>query len=255
MRKPIVAGNWKMNGSRASIVSLLQDLKTELSGAVADSLVDVVVCPPALYIEQVQAVLEGGAVRLGAQNCSEHEQGAYTGEISPQMLADFGVEYVIVGHSERRALYGETSEQVAKKVEQAQRAGLLPVLCVGETQAERESGATFEVIQSQLEPVVGLVGIDGLENVVIAYEPVWAIGTGLTASPQQAQEVHQQIRSWLAVKSESIASSVRIIYGGSVKADNAKELMSCVDIDGGLIGGASLVAADFAAICSAASGL
>lgn len=253
MRKPIVAGNWKMNGSKASIASLLQDLQAELSGA--DALVDVVVCPPALYIEQVKALLQGGSVGVGAQNCSEHEQGAFTGEISPQMLIDFGVKYVIVGHSERRALYGETSEQVAKKVEQAQSAGLLPIVCVGETQAERESGATFEVIQSQLEPVVGLVGIEALENAVIAYEPVWAIGTGLTASPQQAQEVHQQIRGWLAIKSESIASSMRIIYGGSVKADNAKELMSCVDIDGGLIGGASLVASDFAAICKAASGL
>lgn len=254
MRKSFVAGNWKMHGSNAMIESLLSDLqvnKDALKG------VEVAVCPPFIYLEAVKAKLLGNSlgssIKVGAQNvASVSGQGAYTGEISVDMLKDIGCEYVIVGHSERRSLYGETDEIVAEKVEAVINAGLTPLLCVGETLEEREKNVTEEVVARQLVVVVDKVGVRAFENIVVAYEPVWAIGTGKTATPEQAQNVHAFIRGLIAQKDTVVASNLIIQYGGSVKPDNAAILFSQPDIDGGLIGGASLVADDFLAICKAA---
>lgn len=250
MRKAFVAGNWKMHGSKASILTLVSELNAKV-GEVGS--VDVAVCPPAIYIDFVTRSLSADKIAVGAQNMAEEPvQGAYTGEHSVAMLKDFGCGYVILGHSERRALFGETDAQVARKVAVALQNGVAPILCVGETLDQRESGVMEAVIATQLDAVIAEVGIAAFERIVIAYEPVWAIGTGKTASPAQAQEVHAFIRNKLAKLDADVAQKVIIQYGGSVKPDNAAELFSQPDIDGGLIGGASLNADDFIAICKAA---
>lgn len=248
MRRPFVAGNWKMNGSSASNKALLDGLKQGLSVIKAT---EVAVCPPFVYLREVGEQLKGTGVALGAQNLSEQTAGAFTGEISGAMLNDFGCRYVIVGHSERRAIYGESDALVARKFAAARKAGLIPILCVGELLEEREAGTTEQVIARQLDAVLALEGIAALAQAVVAYEPVWAIGTGKTASPAQAQEVHAFIRSKLAAQDATIAAGLRILYGGSVKGSNAVELFGMADIDGGLIGGAALQADDFLAICQA----
>ncbi len=234
-----------MNGSRASNAALLDALKDE-----EPWLSEVCVCAPNPYLGEVAAALRGSNVVWGAQDCSAHRVGAYTGEVSAPMLIEFGCSHVIVGHSERRALHIETDAVVAAKAEQALAAGLVPIVCVGETLDERERGETAQIVERQLRAVVELLGT-AAASIVVAYEPVWAIGTGKTASPEEAQAVHAHLRSILYTTTQS-ASSLRILYGGSVKADNAAQLFAQPDIDGGLIGGASLKAADFVAICRAA---
>ena len=246
MRQKLVAGNWKMHGSLAENAALLSALKPALAGIKA------VVCVPFPYLAQAQSELAGSSIAWGAQNLSEHSKGAYTGEVSASMLRDFGCSYVIVGHSERRSLYGESDQQVAAKFIAAQAGGLVPILCVGESLEERESGITEQVVARQLDAVISAAGIGALANAIVAYEPVWAIGTGKTASPEQAQAVHAFIRSKIAGLDAAIADGLVIQYGGSVKAANAAELLAKPDIDGGLIGGASLVADEFVAICRAA---
>lgn len=246
MRKKLVAGNWKMHGSLAENAALLSALKPALAG------IEAVVCVPFPYLAQAQSELAGSSIAWGAQNLSEHSKGAYTGEVSASMLRDFGCSYVIVGHSERRSLYGESDQQVAAKFIAAQAGGLVPILCVGESLEEREAGITEQVVARQLDAVISAAGIGALANAIVAYEPVWAIGTGKTASPEQAQAVHAFIRSKIAGLDAAIADALVIQYGGSVKAANAAELLAQPDIDGGLIGGASLVAEEFSAICQAA---
>lgn len=248
MRKKFVAGNWKMHGSLATNATLLEGVKAGVSGMAAD----IAVCVPYPYLEQARSALKGGNVAWGAQDVSEHAQGAYTGEVSAGMLADFGCGYAIVGHSERRSYYGDSDAVVAAKYEAAMKAGLVPILCVGETLDEREKNITADVVTRQLDAVIARCGTASLAKAVIAYEPVWAIGTGRTATPEQAQEVHALIRKRIAKDDAAVAAGVRILYGGSMKPNNAKELMAQPDIDGGLIGGAALVAADFIAICTAA---
>lgn len=249
MRPKFVAANWKMNGSLSTNAVLLAALKSGLSAPVA---VQCAVCVPAPYLSQAQAVLSGSSIAVGAQNVSQHPSGAYTGEVSVGMLKEFDCKFVIVGHSERRALYGEADQTVAEKVEAVLAAGLVPIFCVGESLAEREAGSTQAVVLRQVSAVLDRLGIDAFAKMIIAYEPVWAIGTGRTASPEQAQEVHAVIRHHLSVRDHAIASCVQILYGGSVKGTNAAEIFSMPDVDGGLIGGASLVAEDFLAICAAA---
>ncbi len=249
MRRPLVAGNWKMNGSRESVKKLVDGIKQGISSV---SAVEVAVCPPFVYIPEVASLLQGTPVAWGAQNLSEHESGAYTGEVAGPMVKDFGCSYVIVGHSERRSLYGESDELVARKFAAARRFGLMPILCVGELLEEREAGQTEQVVARQLDAVLALEGVDALAGAVIAYEPVWAIGTGKTATPEQAQEVHAFIRAKIAKQNDTIARQIRILYGGSVKGSNAAELFRMPDIDGGLIGGASLNAEEFLTICRAA---
>lgn len=249
MRRKLIAGNWKMNGSSTANDVLLTSLKAELG----QSACDVAVCAPAPYLAQCQAILSGSPIAWGAQDVSVHESGAYTGEVSGAMLADFGCSYVIVGHSERRTYHGETDQVVAQKTMSALKAGLAPIVCVGETLAERESGQTDAVVGRQIDAVLAAMNSQDVGRIVVAYEPVWAIGTGKTATPQMAQEVHAMLRARLAEKSASAGSGVQILYGGSMKPDNAKELLAMADIDGGLIGGASLKAADFLAIIRAAS--
>jgi triosephosphate isomerase len=250
MRQPLVAGNWKMNGSTDSITALVDGIK---AGIDAVTTAEMVVCPPYVYIPQVAAMLQGSAVSYGAQDVSDQESGAFTGEVAPGMLADIGCKYAIVGHSERRSLYGENDAFTARKFAAARKAGLVPVLCVGELLEEREEGITEQVVARQLDAVISLEGIAALGAAVIAYEPVWAIGTGKTASPEQAQEVHAFIRGKLAGFDRAVADKVRILYGGSMNAGNAAQLLSMPDIDGGLIGGASLKPADFLAIGVAAN--
>jgi triosephosphate isomerase len=247
MRKNLVAGNWKMNGSLTENATLLAGVKSALSG------IDAVVCVPFPYLAQTQAMLSGSSIAWGAQNLSEQGKGAYTGEVSAAMLLDFGCTYVIVGHSERRSLYGESDELVAKKYMAAQAAGLIPILCVGELLDEREAGITEQVVARQLDAVIQAAGVASLAKAVVAYEPVWAIGTGKTASPEQAQAVHAFIRNKIAALDSGVAAGLVIQYGGSVKGSNAAELMVQPDIDGGLIGGASLVVDEFVAICKAAA--
>jgi len=249
MRKKFVAGNWKMHGSFQQNTALLENLKAHVS----DVACEVAVCVPYPYLAQAQSMVEGSVIGLGAQNLSEHVSGAFTGEVSASMLKEFGCRYVLVGHSERRALYGESDAVVVAKFAAAQAVGIMPVLCVGESLAERQSGLTAQVVSRQLSAVLDLLGVAALESSVVAYEPVWAIGTGMTATPGQAQEVHFAIRSQVAVQNAVIAGGLRILYGGSVKPQNAKELFAQADIDGGLIGGAALVADDFLAICRAAA--
>lgn len=252
MRGYLVAGNWKMNGRAASIDALMTGI---IAGAPVSSGVEVLVCPPFPYLSSVAAHVAGSSVALGAQNVSQYKSGAFTGETAASMLRDVGCKYVIVGHSERRALLGETSEIVAEKFQAVLDVSLQPILCVGETLAQRESGQTQLVIDEQLGTVLSSSGVDAFANAVIAYEPVWAIGTGMTASPEQAQDVHRYIRAILEAASETVAAGVKILYGGSVKGDNASGLFSKPDIDGGLIGGASLKSADFLAIAAAAATL
>jgi len=248
-RRPFVAGNWKMNGSRAESAALLDALKAGISSA---SKAEVAVCPPYILIPLAAEKLAGSAVAWGGQNLNVNKSGAFTGEISGPMLKDFGSSYVIVGHSERRTLYGETDAVVADKYGAAQANGLVPILCVGETLAEREANQTEAVVARQLDAVMAKHGVASLKNAIIAYEPVWAIGTGKTATPQQAQDVHRFIRERIAKQDKTVADGVRILYGGSMKGSNAKELIGQPDIDGGLIGGASLVADEFLTICRAA---
>lgn len=238
-----------MNGSLSANGGLLADILAGLG----DVPCEVMVCPPFPYLAQAQAVLSASPVGLGAQTLSEYPAGAFTGEVGAEMLREFGCRYVLVGHSERRSLFGESDAVVAAKLAAALAAGLVPVLCLGETLAEREAGQTEAVVSRQLQAVLDRVGVAALSGVVLAYEPVWAIGTGLTATPAQAQAVHAHIRACLAARDAAVAAEVRILYGGSVKPQNAQELFGQQDIDGGLIGGASLVAEDFLAICRAAN--
>ncbi len=249
MRRPLVAGNWKMNGSRTESAALLDGIK---KGASSASKAEVAVCPPFILIPLASEKLAGGMVAWGGQNLSVHKSGAYTGEISGPMLGDYGCTYVIVGHSERRTLYAENDVMVAEKYGAAQAVGLIPILCVGETLQEREGNRTEAVVARQLDVVLDKHGIGSFKNAVIAYEPVWAIGTGKTATPQQAQDVHRFIRSRLAARDKTVAEGTRILYGGSMKGNNAKELLAQPDIDGGLIGGASLQVEEFLTICRAA---
>ncbi len=250
MRNFLVAGNWKMHGGEAANRELVAGI---LADAPVSDRVSLLVCPPYPYLASVASQLKGSPVALGAQNVSEYEAGAYTGEVAPGMLTDVGCSYAIVGHSERRTLYGESSAQVADKMAAALGAGLIPILCVGETLEERETGRTEQVVAEQLGAAVERNGIAAFASAVIAYEPVWAIGTGKTATPEQAQDVHRYIRSLLAEQDASVAENVQILYGGSVKGDNVAGLFGMPDIDGGLIGGASLKAADFLAIARAAT--
>ncbi len=248
MRTTLVAGNWKMNGSRESVKELISGL---LDGASSLSGVEVAVCPPHIFIADVTAATAGSNVAVGAQDVCTELKGAFTGETSIDMVKDFGCKYAIVGHSERRTLYGESDEIVAKKFAVVKNAGLVPVFCIGETLEEREQGVTEAVCSRQIDAVFAAEGEHAFDGAVIAYEPVWAIGTGKTATPEQAQEVHAFIRKHLAKHNADIADKVQILYGGSMNPSNAKELISQTDIDGGLIGGASLKAEDFLTICQA----
>lgn len=249
MRRKLVAGNWKMNGSLAANAALVAGIKEGLPAAACD----VAVCVPAPYLAQVQGAVAGSAVALGAQDMSAHASGAYTGEVSASMLQEFGVQYVILGHSERRAYHGESDAAVAAKTVAALSAGLVPVVCVGETLEQREAGQTNEIVGGQLDVVLTALSVEDAARIVVAYEPVWAIGTGKTATPEMAQEVHAMLRARLGAKSAEAAAKVRILYGGSMKPDNAQQLLAMADIDGGLIGGAALKATDFLAIVNAAA--
>jgi len=248
MRRPVVAGNWKMHGSRAENAQLVREL-TESDGG---GLIDVIVCPPFVYLWEVSRLLRESSMAVGAQDVCAEAPGAFTGEVAAAMLRDVGCRYALVGHSERRALFGEDDQLVARKFVAAGREGLVPVLCVGETLAERERGVTDEVVARQIDAVLAVTGPAGFAEALVAYEPVWAIGTGKNATPGQAQEVHAFIRGRLAERDATIAASLRILYGGSVKAANARELFSQPDVDGGLVGGASLKADEFRKICEAA---
>lgn len=245
MRRSLIMGNWKMNGSRESGLELAKALVEGL-GEVSQ---EVAVCVPFIYLSDIRQALSTSNIALGAQNVADQAAGAYTGEISASMLADSGVKYALVGHSERRSYYGDSNESVAKRFGQALKQNIIPVLCVGETLEEREQDRTFQVVDEQLDAVIAAEGIEAFANAVIAYEPVWAIGTGKTASNEQAQEVHQYIRQRIAAKNQDIADNLQILYGGSVKPDNAKSLFAEADIDGGLVGGASLDAKGFLQIC------
>jgi triosephosphate isomerase len=245
MRKTIVAGNWKMNASKETVKTLIMGI---LSG-MDDVKSEVVVCAPFPYLSQVEALITHSQLKLGAQSLNINVAGAFTGEVSAEMIKDFGAQYVIVGHSERRNLYGEDSTLVAEKVKAALDNGLIPLFCVGETLEQREASETEAVVSEQINAVIELLGIDAFLRIVIAYEPVWAIGTGVTATPEQAQAVHAFIRQLLATHHDGIADMTAILYGGSMNVNNANELIACEDIDGGLIGGASLKAEDFLQIC------
>jgi triosephosphate isomerase len=248
MRKKLVAGNWKMHGSRSMASALVKDI---VAGKPAS--VDVAVFPPFPYLAELTRQQGESGLGIGGQDLSEHDgQGAYTGEVSAAMLADIGAQWVLVGHSERRQHHGEDDRLVARKFAAARAGGLTPILCVGETLEQREAGETEAVIARQLQAVLALNGIGCFDTAVIAYEPVWAIGTGRTATPEQAQQVHALIRSQLEKEDVTISRLTRLLYGGSVKAANAAQLFAQADVDGGLIGGASLVASDFLAICAAA---
>jgi triosephosphate isomerase len=247
MRQSLVVGNWKMNGSLRNNQALIESIKTGIDG-----LQNTAVCPPFVYLPQISNLLKDSTIAWGAQDVSQQNPGAFTGEIATDMLVDFGCKYVIVGHSERRNLYAESNELVAEKFAKAQAAGLIPILCVGELLEQREANETETVVMHQLNAVIKLQGIASLSQSVIAYEPVWAIGTGKTATPSQAQEVHAFIRKQIANQNAGVAEQVQILYGGSVKGSNAAELFAMNDIDGGLIGGAALKAEEFLAICRAA---
>lgn len=245
MRRPLVAGNWKMFGNTASVKTLL----TDLSNITWQENVDIAVFPPSLFIIEAAQALKATPVMIGAQNCAnEPKEMALTGEISASQLIDVGCQLVLIGHSERRLLLGDTERILIEKFQAAQSQQLKPILCIGETKEQRENNQTFTILSQQLNSIIDALGIDVLTNAIIAYEPVWAIGTGLTATPEQAQEVHHFIRKLIADKSQSIAKQIQILYGGSVKASNAKALFAMPDIDGGLIGGASLNAEEFNAI-------
>jgi len=249
MRRPLIAGNWKMHGSRADNAELIEAL---LLGLPDQTPFDIAVCPPFVYLWEVGRLLKSSNIALGAQSVCAEQVGAFTGEASAAMLKDIGCQYVIVGHSERRAIYKEDDALVARKFLAVQSQGLIPILCVGETLEERERGQTMQVVSRQLTAVLDLAGVAALRSAVIAYEPVWAIGTGKNATPEQAQEVHAHIRTAVAARDAKIAADVRLLYGGSVKAANARELFAMPDVDGGLVGGASLKADEFLKICAAA---
>jgi triosephosphate isomerase len=244
-RKTIIAGNWKMNGSRANNAVLVDEILSGMGGITSD----IIICPPSLYVNEIAAITSDKSIKVGAQNLNLNQSGAFTGEISGTMIKDCGANFVIVGHSERRSLYGETDEIAAEKVKIALDSGLIPIFCIGEELSERENGTTNDVLKSQMDAVFNTIDIENFENIIIAYEPVWAIGTGVVATPQQAQETHKFVRSLIAGKNTNIAENISILYGGSMNPTNAKELLACEDIDGGLIGGASLKAQDFLAIC------
>jgi len=248
MRQPLIVGNWKMNGSKAETIELLNGIK---AGVGAVSRAAVAVCPPFPYLYLAEDILAGTSIGYGAQDVSREETGAFTGQVSAAMLKDFGCTYVIIGHSERRLFNGETDAIIARKYAQALAHGLTPILCVGETLEEREAGKTEAVVAAHLDGVINAHGADVLVQGVVAYEPVWAIGTGVTATPEQAQEVHAFLRARVAAKSQAVADGLQILYGGSMKPGNADELIGQTDIDGGLIGGAALKAADFLGICKA----
>ena len=250
MRRKIVAGNWKLHGGRDFATELVAEL---VAGLPVDG-VEMVVLPPLPYLGELIEDFERHAIAFGAQDVSCNEKGAYTGEVSAVMLVDVGARYGLVGHSERRQYHAESSELVAAKFQAAKHAGLIPILCVGETLEQREAGQTEAVIAAQLEPVLDLVGVEAFAGAVVAYEPVWAIGTGRTASPEQVQAVHAFIRGVVKGRDARIGDSLPLLYGGSVKPDNAAELFAQADVDGGLVGGASLVAGDFLAIARAAAG-
>jgi triosephosphate isomerase len=249
MRQPLVAGNWKMHGSRAENATLVHGLLDLLQ---PDKRTEILVCPPFPYLLETGRLLRDSGIALGAQSVCAEVHGAFTGEVSAAMLKDVGCSYALVGHSERRHIYVESDALVARKFVAAQSNGIVPVLCVGETLEEREGGRTLDVVSRQIDAVLSVSGVRSLARAVIAYEPVWAIGTGRTASPEQAQEVHGMIRAKVAGLDATIGGSVRILYGGSVKASNAQELFAMPDIDGGLVGGASLKADEFARICAGA---
>lgn len=248
MRRKLIAGNWKMNGNAVANAALLEGIRVGLGNANCD----VAVCVPAPYFAQCRELLSDSPIYWGAQDVSVHAAGAYTGEVSASMLADFGCRHVIVGHSERRTYHGESDDLVAAKAVRALAAGLVPIVCVGETLEQRELGQTAEVVTRQIDTVLAALEPQALSDIVIAYEPVWAIGTGKTATPQMAQDVHALLRSRLAAHSAAAAEAVAILYGGSMKPDNAAELLAMADIDGGLIGGAALKSADFLSIIRAA---
>ena len=250
MRKPFIAGNWKMHGSMSQTQLLIEGIR---QGAAAYTDIHMLVCPAYVHLSLAHQLLQNSNVMLGAQNLYLGEQGAFTGEVSGVMLKDAGCEYVIIGHSERRSLFQDDLKLVAEKFKAAQQADLIPILCIGETREEREADQTESVIRTQLQSVLDAAGIEAFRHAVIAYEPVWAIGTGLTATPEQAQEVHAFIRQLLAQNNVDTAQTICILYGGSMKPENAASLLSMADIDGGLIGGASLDAKSFLAICAAAS--
>ena len=250
MRRPMVAGNWKMHGSRAANQALLEDLESNIE---TEWPIDVAVFPPYVYLSDAARHLEHGRIKVGAQDVSAEGHGAFTGQVGAAMLKDVGCAYVIVGHSERRRLNHEDDGMVARKFAAAQRAGLVPVLCVGESLEERESGLTETVVGRQVDAVINLHGMAGFVNAILAYEPVWAIGTGRNASPDQAQAVHAFLRSRIAAHDAKMAGQLRILYGGSVKGGNAAELFAMPDVDGGLVGGASLSADEFRQICAAAA--
>jgi len=243
MRTPLIAGNWKMNGSLQSVIELVEGIKAGEAGKAR-----LVVCPPAVYLMKVGGMLDGSDIALGAQNVCDRESGAFTGEIGASMLKECGCHYAIVGHSERRALYLESDELVARRFEMAVASGLVPILCIGETLEQREQGVTEEIVARQLDAVIEQQGVSVIGHSVIAYEPVWAIGTGKVATPEQAQAVHGFIREKIAALDTGVADKVQILYGGSMNPANAGELLSKPDIDGGLIGGASLKATDFLSI-------
>ncbi|MGA9851640.1 MAG: triose-phosphate isomerase [Gammaproteobacteria bacterium] len=249
MRSFLVAGNWKMNGSRESATHLANEI---LQGFELPANAEALICPPFVYLADMARLIRGSMLSLGAQDVCAEDDGAHTGEVSGSMLKDFDCSYVIVGHSERRAQYGETDSLVARKFMAAQKAALVPILCVGETLEQRQQGETHAVITRQLQAVLDAAGIGAFASAVVAYEPVWAIGTGKTATPEQAQEVHAQLRACISARDARIGIDTRLLYGGSVKASNAAELFRMPDIDGGLIGGASLDAREFIAICKAA---
>lgn len=249
MRNPLVVANWKMNGSQETMNKWIEEFTT-----FNPLLVEMVLCLPFVFIKDFKTRLLTSAldIAVGAQNCSAEENGAYTGEVSAQMLADIGCQWVILGHSERRMLYGETNDVVAKKAIQAVKAGLKPIVCVGETLEQRQAGQTEEVVISQLNSILDAIGPEELSKGALAYEPIWAIGTGKTATPEEAEAVHKALRLGVESRDSFAASVLRILYGGSVKPSNAAKLFACADIDGGLIGGASLKASDFYGIAQAA---
>jgi triosephosphate isomerase len=249
MRRPFIAGNWKMHGTRAENAELIEGLLLGLPGQLA---ADIAVCPPFVYLWETARQLKASSIALGAQSMCAESIGAFTGEVSAAMLKDVGCTYVIVGHSERRSIYKEDDALVARKFFAAQSHGLTPILCVGETLEERERGLTMRVVSRQLSAVLDLARVEGMKQAVVAYEPVWAIGTGKNATPEQAQDVHAHIRSEVAARDAKIAADLRILYGGSVKTGNAREIFAMPDVDGGLIGGASLKADEFLKICAAA---
>ncbi|AZI13379.1 triose-phosphate isomerase [Avibacterium paragallinarum] len=249
-RRPLVMGNWKLNGSKAFTKELIEGLKAELAGVNG---CDVAIAPPVMYLAEAEAALAGSQIALGTQNVDVNVQGAFTGDISTAMLKDFGAKYIIIGHSERRTYHKESDEFIAKKFAALKEAGLVPVLCIGESEAENEAGKTEEVCARQIDAVINALGVEAFNAAVIAYEPIWAIGTGKSATPAQAQAVHAFIRGHIAAKSQAVADQVIIQYGGSVNDANAAELFTQPDIDGALVGGASLKAPAFAVIVKAAA--